>query len=298
MKQLVLTLSLVFIVYSCQQGKRSETTRIGKQLCYSDESFRPLMETASYTFSGVFPEAELVFNYVPETKAMNAFSSGKVRTIFVSRDFTKDEKKKLLTQHIEMSSTLLARDAIAFIINKQNTDSLLSQADILAILTGKMTHWKSSKKPIELVFDQVQSSNFNYLLQKLGIDSYANQVHAAKSTAEMIRYVQEYPNAIGVLGYNYISDLDDKVVRNRLLSFRVVGIGDNQGQFWRPNRATIIEKKYPFIREIWGITSSSPNRISSGYINFLNSQQGQLLMEKCELGPGKGASRAIQLIEE
>jgi phosphate transport system substrate-binding protein len=299
MKHFLLAFLNIMLISACQNsGSRTQTTRIGKQICYADESFKPLLETASYTFSGVYPEAQLVFQYTSETKAMNAFSTGKVRTIFVSRDFTDKEKKALKTHQIEMTSTLLARDAVVFIVNNQNNDTVFTQDQILNLLKNQKATWPASNKEIEVVFDRVQSANFNSLLTKFGIANYAKHVHAAKSTEEMINYIQQYPNAIGVLGYNFISDLDDKVVLSRLKKFRVVGIGDENGKYWRADRATIIDKKYPFIREIWGITSSSPNRISSGFINFLNSQQGQLLMEKCELGPGRGASRAIQLLEE
>lgn len=296
--KLLFGISILFLFGACGYSSKQETTRKGKQLCLVDESFKPLIETAGYTFMGVYPDAELVFNYSAETKAINEFAAGKVRTIFVSRDFTPVEKKKLMTTNIEMRSTLVARDAVVFIVNSQNNDTLLTQEELKNVLSGNLKKWKTSQQPIEVVFDRVQSANFNYLLNWMNTKQFGNQVHAAKSTQEMMDYVKKYPNAIGVLGYNWISDLDDPVVKKRLKEFKTVGISDGNGNFWRANKATIVENKYPFIRQIWGITTSSANRISSGFIQFLDSQQGQLLMEKCELGPGRGTSREILLKEE
>ncbi|HRP53462.1 MAG TPA: hypothetical protein PLI97_08140, partial [Fluviicola sp.] len=110
--------------------------------------------------------------------------------------------------------------------------------------------------------------------------------------------VSKNPLTLGVIGYNFISDLDDKAVQERLKQFKTVGIGDANNNYWRADKACITEKKYPFVRPIWYINSGAPDGLNSGFVNFLTSRQGQLLLEKCELGPGRGTPREITIMYE
>lgn len=298
-KFVILSLLLVLgIQYSCNTNQTpDDTPRRGKKTMYLDESFKPLIKTASEVFSGTYPDAELNLVYTSESNAMKALSEGTARTIFTGRDYTDEEKKYLRSRNITVTSDIIAHDAITFIVNLGNADTLLTQAQIRDFLSGKSTAWPTSQKPIEIVFDRVQSANFNYMLDWIGTD-FGKQVHAAKSTEELIKYVQDNPNTLGVIGYNFISDFDDPDVKARLKKFRVVGIQGNGKYYWRPTKANITEKKYPFWRSIWAINSGAPDGLNTGFVNFLNSRQGQLLLEKCELGPGRGTPREINFITE
>lgn len=294
-----LSLLLVFgIPYSCNTNQTpDDTPRRGTKAMSSDESFQPLIKTASEVFMGTFPDAELKMVYTSETEAMKALSEGSARTIFTGRDYTQEEKKYLRSRNITVTSDIIAHDAIAFIVNSDNADTLLTQDQIRDLLTGKSTTWSGSQKPVEVVFDRVQSANFNYLLNWVGTD-FGKQVHAAKNTEDLISYVQKNPNTLGIIGYNHISDLDDPAVRARLKKFRVVGIKGKGTYYWKPTKANITEKKYPFYRPIWVINSGAPDGLNTGFVTFLTGRQGQMLLEKCELGPGKGTPREINFVTE
>lgn len=300
MKKLVI-LSLILVLgiqFGCNTNQAADDTpRRGKKTMYLDESFKPLIKTASEVFSGIYPDAELKLVYTSESDAMKALSEGTARTIFTGRDYTDEERKYLRSRNITVTSDIIAHDAITFIVNLGNTDTLLTQKQLRDFLSGKSTAWTASKKTIEIVFDRVQSANFNYMLKWIGTD-FGKQVHAAKNTEEVIKYVQDHPNTLGVIGYNFISDFDDAAVRARLKKFIVVGIQGNDKSYWRPGKANITEKKYPFWRPIWAINSGAPDGLNTGFVSFLNSRQGQLLLEKCELGPGKGTPREINFTTE
>lgn len=287
------------IQFSCNtnQTTSDDTPRRGKKTMYLDESFKPLIKTASEVFMGIYPDADLNLVYTSETNAMKALSEGTARTIFTGRDYNKEEKKYLRSRNITVTSEIIAHDAITFIVNLENGDTLLTQNQIRDLLTGKSTKWPNSQKPIEIVFDRVQSANFNFMLNWIGSD-FGKQVHAAKNTEDLISYVQNHPNTLGVIGYNFLSDFDDPVVKARSKKIKVVGIKGKDKYYWRPNKANIMEKKYPFCRAIWAINSGAPDGLNTGFVTFLSGRQGQLLLEKCELGPGKGTPREINFTTE
>lgn len=300
MKKLVILGSILVlgIQFSCNTNQTpDDTPRRGKKTMYLDESFKPLIKTASEVFTGIYPDADLNLVYTSESNAMKALSEGTARTIFTGRDYTKEEKKYLRSRNITVTSDIIAHDAITFIVNLGNMDTLLTQNQIRDLLTGKNKTWPNSQKPIEVVFDRVQSANFNYMLNWIGSD-FGKQVHAAKNTEDLIKYVQNNPNTLGIIGYNFLSDFDDPEVKARSKKIRVVGIQGNDQYYWRPNKPNITEKKYPFCRSIWAINSGAPDGLNTGFVTFLTGRQGQLLLEKCELGPGKGTPREINFITE
>ena len=175
-------LVILGIQFSCNTNEpKDDTPRRGAKTMYADESFQPLIKTASEVFMGTYPDSDLKMVYTSETEAMKALSEGTARTIFIGRDYTKEEKKYLRSLNITVTSDIIAHDAIAFIVHVDNADTLLTQDQLRDLLTGKSTVWPGSQKPIEIVFDRVQSANFNYLLDWAGKD-FGKQVHAAKNT--------------------------------------------------------------------------------------------------------------------
>lgn len=300
MKKFVFALGIASFMFACGDNSTATKTthRKGKTIMYADEAYQPLMETASYTYNGLYPNAEITFTYTSETDAMNAMAKGLSKTIFVSRDFTAEEKKNLHASNIQVVSKIIARDAITLFVNLESVDTLLTLDQLRSILTSDTPLGPLSKNPIEIVFDRVQSSNFNYLHRWLEGKEYGKMVHALKSTKEVIEYVKTHKNVIGVIGYNYIADMEDRNVTNLLKQIKVISVQAKDGLYWRPYKATLLDQKYPLIKEIWSINSGAPDGLNTGYINFLDSRQGQLLVDKCDLGPGKGTPREIQIISE
>lgn len=69
-----------------------ETHGRGKAVVYVEESFKPLFETSISTFESLNPKADITAKYLPEGKIIQAFFDGQVKTITITRDFTKAEK--------------------------------------------------------------------------------------------------------------------------------------------------------------------------------------------------------------
>ena len=303
MLRLLLILVVVapfFTFISCDspQTTPKNTPRKGNTLMYADEAYQPFMQTASYTYNGLYPSAVIQFKFASETDAMNAMAKGLTKTIFVSRDFTAEEKKNLHTNNIQVNSKIIAHDAVTFIVNQEAVDTLLTFSQLRDLLTSNSPLGPLSKKAVEIVFDKVQSSNFNYLLRWLDGKNYGKMVHAVHATQEVIDYVKAHKNAIGVIGYNYLADMEDPDVVHLLNTIAVVSVQGKDGHYWKPNKATLLDEQYPLIKEIWSINSDAPDGLNTGYVNFLNSRQGQLLVDKCDLGPGKGTPREINFIAQ
>jgi phosphate transport system substrate-binding protein len=278
---------------------QSETHSRGKVTVYIEESYKPLFETSIYVFESQFQNAHIKPVYATEQQVIKAFMEKKSKAIFMSRDFTKEEKKALLRNQVEVRSDKIAADAVALIVHPSNVDTTMSVPYLTKILKGEIDHWNTSKQRIDIVFDNENSANFKYMRELTDNAPIPANVFAVKSNAEVIKYVKEHPNAIGIIGVNWISDNDDEVVLDFLKGISVVGLSKKEkGECFKPYQAYIYTKEYPLTRELWSINKSSRQSLYSGLILFLTGEQGQLIIGKSNLVPANSPIRVLEFRSE
>lgn len=301
--QFLASLSLVALLalQACGPGSvgyDEDTHSRGKAVIYFEESYKPLFETSIYTFEGLYPSADIQPVYKTEGEIIKAFFETKVKTICITRDFTAKEKKDLKKGSIEVRSNLIAFDAVALIINPQNSDSIISVDKIKRILSGQDSLWSNGKK-INVVFDNANSANFNYLHKLIGNGKLSKNVFAVKSNEQVIKHVKDNPSSIGIIGVNWISDHDDKNVLNFLKGIRVMWVSKTEGgEAFQPYQAYIYTKEYPLTREMWIINMGSRSGLHSGFVNFMQQEKGQLIIHKSALVTATAPVRMIEMTTE
>lgn len=301
---LFLVISIISTLFSCDSNEnpfvqKAETHRRGNVKIFVEESYMPLFKTSIYTFQSQFPNAKINTNYCTEQTAIEAFMTKKTKAIFISRDFTKEEKEKLKLNQVEVRSIKLADDAVALIVHPNNKDTTMSVSRLKRILTGKDTLWNGSKNKIDIVFDNQNSANFKYLNKLTNNAPVPANIFAVKSNKEVINYVKNHPNAIGVIGVNWISDEDDSEVLGFLDGVVVMSLSSKEnGEYFKPYQAYIHTKDYPLTRELWSINKSGKQSLFSGFINFLNGEAGQLIIQKSCLVPANSPIRMIEIKAE
>lgn len=273
-----------------------ETHGRGKAVIYVEESFKPLFETSISTFESLNPKAKITAKYMAENDIIQAFFDNKVKTITITRDFTKQEKKYLKSKNVEVTSDRIALDAVALIVNPANKDTVISIAQLKKILTDKASVWPSSKQSISVVFDQENSANFNYLTEMLQTKKLASHVFAAKSNKDVIEYVRKNKNAVGIIGLNWISDQEDFEVLNFLDGIHVMDVQlTESAPSFKPINGFIYTREYPLIRDVWMINKGSRSGLNAGFQIFMVGEKGQMLIHKSELVPANNPVRLIQM---
>ena len=111
-------------------------------------------------------------NFFSENEAILRMINDSCKVIVMCRDLTVAERKQFESRNIFPISTKIAEDAIAFVINNQNTDTVFTVEKIKSILVGKDTLWNQINKQsklgkIDIVFDNKGSANTSYHLHFL-----------------------------------------------------------------------------------------------------------------------------------
>jgi phosphate transport system substrate-binding protein len=114
------------------------------------------------------------------------------------------------------------------------------------------------------------------------------QLYALNNTDELIEKVCELPNAIGIVGFNLLSDdrLKTSDLQNKL---RIMRVGKEENvtlqNTYLPYAGDIKNEDYPLWRTVYVLLSDPKSGLSSGFSVFLAHEVGQMVILKSGLLP-------------
>ena len=269
-----------------------------------DESYANVLAQQVFVFTRTNPGAFIDMTRCTERDALNALLEDSVRLIPMTRRLTASEKNRILENQLNCNETHIAVDAIAFVVNKNNPDSILTVENIRSILTGEVTQWselfpQSKLGKIQVIFDNRNSSTVRYAVDSIcAPDALYNGVAAVDNTLQVVDEVSKRRNAIGVIGAGWINALDSAEVRvrDRVSPVRVKKTPDAKA--FGPFQAYIASADYPYFRSIYMINTESNNGLCTGFTIFVAGQRGQKIFEKSNISPARIEERVINLKNE
>lgn len=109
---------------------------------------------------------------------------------------------------------------------------------------------------------------------------------AQKSNQAVIDYVAQTPNAIGVIGASWIGNKADSTNTSFTDVVKVMAVRKAPGfKPYKPYQYYIASGDYPLTRPIYMITTDPRNGLPTGFIKFVSSQRGQLIIFKTGIVP-------------
>lgn len=286
--------------------KNQETTTSGNITIVSDESFAPIIDTQLQTFKAQYKDVKIKSLYKPEEEAIAYFMKDSARLVFATRELNKAEVDQLETIKIFPKSNHIATDGIALIIHPDNPDSLLTEKKIKEMLEGVSTNWnnissKNQSGNIVMVYDNNASSNLRYMNEHFSTkEKSAAKIYAAGSNAQVIEYIKNNKNAIGIIGVNWVSDKDDPQMISFLKGIRVVGVSKKENpageeDYFQPYQAYMATGEYPLTRKLYVISREPRTGLGTGFSAFICSDKGQRIVLKSGLYPANAPIRIIKI---
>ncbi|WP_345055515.1 PstS family phosphate ABC transporter substrate-binding protein [Hymenobacter glaciei] len=280
-----------------------------------DETFAPIMQAQVDTFAKLYSNAHVQMSFQPEENVMLDLINDKVKVAVVSRELSIAEQAEFVKQTIVPRTTRIGIDGLAIVLNRANPDSLLTVAQLAEIFTGRTANWSqvSGKKglaAINVVFDANRSSTTRFVLDSVTRGTaLTKRAFAASSNPALLDYVATHPNAIGVVGVNWISDRDDPTAMKFLNKVRVAGItsrpNPTTNDYIQPYQAYLAEKtpeqlaehtelqNYPLRRSLYIISREARAGLGTGFASFVAGKSGQLIFQKSGLLPAQIQARII-----
>lgn len=310
---------LLSAFYSCGQkkGTRTDTPTSGLAEIIADECFAPIVQEQIDVFEAVNRDAVIIPLYTNEYQAFDLFMKDSVRVIIAARELTPGEEQIIKDRNQTLRSQKYATDAIALIVNKSNPDTLITVADIKRIMTGEVKSWKelnpkSTLGDIAISFDSPNSSTVRYIRDSicggtLGGNLKARASDSAKTidlaertpNQQVIDYVATTPNAIGIIGVNWVSNPSDSTNLSFISNIKVMSVSQadeaTDKNSFQPLAPYIGLGKYPLSRDLFIIISDVRGGLPSGFVNFAAGERGQRIVYKAGLYPAYALTRVVSI---
>lgn len=288
------------------RGGRTDTPTSGTITFYADESFSPIIEEERKQFEYTYPKAHLKAVYTDQNTGMNQLMALKTCLLITSRDLTKGERAMFSTKQTKAVSFPIGYDGVALIVNRNNTDTLITEAAARKIFSGEVTKWNqiykhSSLGDIEVVFDNRASGTLFWVEDSLLGGKHITQknIVAAKSSRGVIDYVKRTPNAIGVVGSNWISDSRDSTNLTFLKDITVMSVSTQdeatKSNSFKPYQYYLLNGYYPFCRTIYCIVVDPFRALPWSFSNYITGPIGQLIILKSGILPYRGDIQVRQV---
>jgi phosphate transport system substrate-binding protein len=303
MKSSICALLLLGALASCNNKPTPvlDSPTAGKVRISIDENVQPLADELIDAFESSYPDAFLVQSYQPENLVAQELLNDSSRLALMTRRLNAEELKWFEAQKYGIDHIRLGRDAVMFLVNHSNPDSMLTVDELRRIISGEDTLWSqlrpgSTLGRINVVFDNRTSSNLSYLSDTLlGGKAPGKNCFAVTSNDSVVHFVNSNPNTIGIVGANWLGSKSGEEDIARRSKVSIARIGRDTTAYYYPDQSALVTGDYPFARNLWLIKIGKRVSLGTGFATFCMSERGQLIVQRAGLAPASPAQRRIHM---
>ena len=290
---------LSLFIFSCglkEDITKKDSPTSGKTIFFYDEGLTLHVKNQIYTFQTTYKYADIILRTSNEKACIEALYNDSSKVIAISRELTKKELAQFQAKNIFPQTSIVASDAIAFIVSKEFKDSIISIKQFTELLKGNDSTFISGQH-INIVFDNANSGSTRQLKDSLlPSQNFGKNCTALNNTTELIKAISENPKAIGVCDYAWLSDKDDNTTKAFLNMVKILAVSKNNNEIsYMPDQSNIATKNYPLCRTICIIRRSAEFSLGKGIETFIAGPTGQLIFLKQGLPPNRQEERLIEL---
>ena len=288
-----LCVCLVTCNKSDQSKNSKESILKGSATILVDETLTPIIEDQVAIFESKY-KAKIKIVSQSEAELVVSLFKEKSGIAILTRNLTINENKIFEQKKITPKITKFATDAIAFISNKSNNDTLIELKSIVEFMQGKQ-----NSKIKGIVFDNPNSSTVRYMNEIAKINAFPKErVYSFKTNEEVIKFVAENNGMIGVVGLNWLTQpvpaMQEFVDKVNILSVK----GGSKEKYYFPSQNNIAEGKYSLARDLYIINAQGYSGLGMGFASFVAGDIGQRIILKSGLLPARVPGRKINIRNE
>lgn len=258
----------------------------GKLTVVTDGSFKSVVEALTGGYMISYPDTDISVKVQKEDLAFLDLLNGKSKLIVMSRELTAREISAYKAQtNLNYEPARFAADAVVFIVPKNDTRTSISMDEIKGGLI-------SDDKPF--IFDGTNSSNLNFVAQKLGKQPSELKYSILTGNESVIDRLSDFPGKIGVIGLNTFSRPYGKDALKMKDKFKILPVSE-KGKLYEPNTTNLANMQYPFTRILYFLRNEAGFGIANGFMRYSCTQLGQMVVSKEGLQPYNLYVREVQM---
>ncbi|MFP3867163.1 MAG: phosphate ABC transporter substrate-binding protein [Desulfobacteraceae bacterium] len=251
---LILSLSLTGIFGCWSQDYQHHTLTVA-----GSTSVQPFAEKLAEIYMQQHPDLLINVQGGGSSAGILAVEQGAADIGMSSRDLTPDEK--------HLNDIPIAWDGIAIIVHPSCPLENLSLQELGQIFTGQIHNWGQlglKSHGIHTITREAGSGTRNAFEELvMGQAEITPAALVQDSNGSVREIVANDPHALGYISVGLVND--------QVKPLAVEGV--------RPNSINIKEKRYTLIRLFYFLTLAPPSGAAKGFIDYVLSRKGQLLLE-------------------
>ncbi len=237
-------------------------------------------------YMDIHPEVRLSVTGGGSGTGIAALINGTVDIANASREMKQEEIDAAKANGIIPTQFVVARDAIAIVVNPSNPVEGLTLRQLSDIYTGKIANWREvggEDRPIVLLSRESNSGTYVYFLEnviRLGDEKskllFSAETLLMPSSEGISVEVRQNPNAIGYDGLGYVTP-----------GQKVVAVSERDGSpAVLPSVSTVNDGSYPISRPLFMITAGDPSGHTKAFLDWI-AGDGQILVSQLGFVPLK-----------
>jgi len=284
---LSLVLCLLSVSCSTNTSAQSSGTTAYIENKGSDTIVNLALAWAEY-YQSEYPDVSISVTGGGSGTGIAALINGTVDIANASRQIKAEEIEEAQSNGVDPVEFVIARDAIAVIVNPENPVNKLTLEQISDIYSGKINNWNEvggEDRPIVRLSRETNSGTHVYFLEtvlRLGEKDnttlFSRDTLLLPSSEGIIAEVRQNPNAIGYDGLGYVPD-----------DLKMIAIAkETGGEYVLPSIETVNDATYPIARDLYMYTAGEPTGIVKTYLEWImTSDEAQNIVKELGFVPIK-----------
>jgi phosphate transport system substrate-binding protein len=235
----------------------------------SDTLGAKLVPQLAEAYKAANPGTEFSIAAEGSTTGITAVTDGTADIGMSSRPAKATEQSAAGAKGVTLTSTVVAYDGMAVVVNEKNPIKGLSKLQVEALFTGDSRDWSAvggSAGKISVYTRNTSSGTYSDWKElAMNKRDYAGGSQKLAGNEQIVAEVAKNPNGIGYVGLAYIKSPGISVVA-------IDGM--------LPTKATVQGKAYPYSRPTFYYTNGAPAGKAKAFVDFTLSPKGQAIAEQ------------------
>ena len=276
---LVVTLLLGLLLSGCSTG--SGDPSIGATDIIVNKGSDTIVNLAlawAEAYKVAEPQVDIAVTGGGSGTGIAALINGTVDVANASRQIKPEERASAEGNGIEPNEFVIARDAIAIVVNPSNPVNELSIGQLSDIYSGKIDNWSElggEDRPIVRLSRESNSGTHVYFLEQVlrkgdkeDKTLFSPDTLLLPSSEGIISEVRENPNAIGYDGLGYVTN-----------EVKVIAVArDASNPHVLPSVQTVNSAEYPISRDLYMYTAGEPTGPILAYLEWIFRPEAQTIV--------------------
>lgn len=194
-----------------------------------------------------------------------------------SRPIKPEEIEQARAKGFTPQELVVARDAIAVLVNPGNPVDELTLVQVADIFSGRISNWREvggEDRPIVRLSRETNSGTHVYFLENVlrhgekdNETLFSTDTLLLPSSEGISAEIRQNPNAIGYDGLGYVTP-----------DLKVVAVAEAGMPFILPSVRTVNDGTYPIARDLYMYTAGEPDGVLADYLRWILGPEAQALV--------------------